>query len=70
MSKTTLTLGMKFETASGKTKTISVQPCRPDLTAEEVEDVMDVMIDSDVLAYDPVGKLGAQIVERTTTTLF
>jgi hypothetical protein len=70
MSKTTQTLGMKFDTEEGKPRTISIQPCRADLTAADVQEVMDTIIASDVFTYKPVAKLGASIIERTVTELF
>ncbi|MDR1651662.1 MAG: DUF2922 domain-containing protein [Synergistaceae bacterium] len=70
MSETTLTLGMKFDTAAGKPKTVSLQPCRENLTADEVKAAMDAFIASGVFVYDPTAKLGASIIERTVTTLF
>jgi hypothetical protein len=60
---------MKFETGEGKAKTISIQPCKPNLTAGEVESAMDAFISSDIFAWNPTDKLGASIVERKTTTL-
>jgi hypothetical protein len=50
--------------------TVSVQNCKSDLTETGVKEAMDVMIERQILTYDLTAKAGAQIVERTVTTLF
>ncbi len=70
MSTTTRTLGMKFGTDMGKTATVSVPHCKDDLTEAGVKEAMDVMIARQIFTYDLTDKVGAQVVERTVTTLF
>jgi CRISPR/Cas system type I-B associated protein Csh2 (Cas7 group RAMP superfamily) len=67
---TTRTLGMKFDTDMSRIATVSVQNCKSDLTETGVKEAMDVMIERQILTYDLTAKAGAQIVERTVTTLF
>lgn len=70
MSTTIRTLGMKFDTDMGKTATVSVPHCKADLTEAGVKEAMDLMIERQIFACDLTEKTGAQIVERTVTTLF
>ncbi len=70
MSTTTRTLGMKFGTDMDKTVTVSVPHCKTDLTATNVQATMDVMIARQIFTHSLTQKAGAQIVERTVTTLF
>ncbi len=70
MSTTTRTLGMKFDTDMGKTATISVPNCKANLTEAGVKGAMDEMIARQIFIYDLTDKAGAQVVERTVTTLF
>ncbi len=64
------TLRMKFATDAGKTFTVSLNYARDDLNALEVEEAMDAMLDEEMFAEALVGIAGAEVVERTVTTLF
>ena len=70
MSTTTRTLGMKFDTDMDKTATVSVPCCKSSLTEAGVKEAMDVLIARQIMTYGLTAKAGAQIVERTVTTLF
>jgi hypothetical protein len=63
-------LAMKFGTSDGKTRIISVQPCKEDISASEVSGAMDVVISSGVFAFAPAEKREATVTEQTVTKLF
>ncbi len=67
---TTRTLRMKFATDLGRDTTISVNYCKDDLTAETVQGAMETLISNPVFVYGLSSSAGADIVERTVTTLF
>ncbi|NLM71401.1 MAG: DUF2922 domain-containing protein [Synergistaceae bacterium] len=64
------TLRMKFTTMEGRSRTLSLNHPRGDVTASEVEDAMEAMMDEDFLAEGISAIAGADIVDRTVTTLF
>lgn len=70
---TTSVLRMVFLDATDKSRAINVQDPDPEITAMEVEAVMDSVISRNV--FDTAGgnlvsKVKAEIVEREVTTLF
>ena len=64
------TLRMRYVTMEGANRTLSLNYPRSDLTANEVEDAMEAMMDEDFLAEGISAIAGADIVDRTVTTLF
>ena len=70
MSDAISTLTMKFRTADDRKKSVNIQPCGAGVSAQVVKDLMDAMIESDALLYQPAQKLGALITVRSTTELF
>ncbi len=67
-----LTLEMKFNTANGKTLTLSVTEPKDNITATEVSTVMQTIIDQDVFhneGFAIVGINQARIVERNVSEL-
>lgn len=63
-------LEMKFDTANGKTITISVNDPKPGLTGAEISGVMQTIMDQDVFHHEGnalIGKNQARIVERNIT---
>jgi len=63
-------LEMLFRNQAGKLVTISVIDPRPDITAGEVETVMDTIITQNIfisLGGDLVAKVEARVIERTYT---
>jgi len=63
-------LEMKFDTANGKTITISVNDPKPDITGAEISSVMQIIMDQDVFHHEGnalIGKNQARIVERNVT---
>jgi hypothetical protein len=70
METYTRKLAMKFGTEDGKTKVITLQPCKEDISASDASDAMDAMIESGVFAFAPEEKLEASITEQTVTKLF
>jgi hypothetical protein len=70
MDNSTFSLAMKFETAEGKTRTATIQPCGENLAETDIKAAMDAMIASDAFTYEPTGKLGATVTERAVTTIF
>lgn len=63
-------LEMVFRNQAGQLVTISVPDPRPDITAGEVEAVMDTIIAQNIFTSpggDLVAKVEARIVERTYT---
>lgn len=70
---TTSVLRMVFLDATDKSRAINVQDPDPEITAMEVEAVMDSVISRNVFdtaGGDLVSKVKAEIVEREVTTLF
>ncbi|MFD1204327.1 MULTISPECIES: DUF2922 domain-containing protein [Sporosarcina] len=66
------TLQLHFNTAAGKQTTLSVDNPRGDLTSEEVEDAMQLIIDANVFEVDgsPLATLkSARLIERNVTEL-
>mgnify|MGYP000882369908 CR=1 FL=1 len=63
------TLRMKFATDEGKDLTISLNYAKAGLTALEVENAMNEMIDQEFFAEAILGIAGADIVDRTVTVL-
>lgn len=63
------TLRMKFALDSGKTRTISLNYAKDDLTASAVESAMNSMLDDEMLVGQYAGLSGADLVDRTVTTL-
>jgi hypothetical protein len=70
MGTFTRKLTMKFGASDGKTRIITVQPCKEDVDASQAGGAMDVMISSGVFAFAPAEKLEAAITEQTVTKLF
>jgi hypothetical protein len=63
------TIRMKFFTDVGKTFTLSMNNARDDITALEAEEAMEAVIDGDVFDQTLVSIAGAELVDRTVTTL-
>ena len=63
------TIRMKFFTDVGKTFTLSMNNARDDITALEAEEAMEAVIDGDVFDQTLVSIAGADLVDRTVTTL-
>jgi hypothetical protein len=66
------TLQMIFSNAEGRNSTLSVTDPNPEITAVEVEAVMDSVIDKNVFQTtggDITGKVRAQVVSRTVDVL-
>ena len=63
------TIRMKFLTDMGKTFTLSMNNARDDITALEAEEAMDAVIDGDIFNQTLVSIAGAELVDRTVTTL-
>jgi hypothetical protein len=61
---------MIFDTDAGKSATISLNHCKEDLTAQDVDGAMDMMIDNPVFIFGLTDKQRASVVERTVTDLF
>lgn len=60
-------LDLQFETATGKTATISVDAPKADVTAEEIKQAMQTIITANVFEVQAgsfVGVKGARIVDR------
>jgi hypothetical protein len=70
MDTFTRKLTMKFGAEGGKTRVITVQPCKEDIDASRAGGAMDVIISSGVFAYAPAEKREAAITEQTVTKLF
>jgi hypothetical protein len=70
MATFTRKLAMKFGTSDGKTKVITVQPCKEDVGASQAGGAMDVIIASGVFTFAPAEKREAAITEQTVTKLF
>ena len=67
-----LTLEMKFNTANGKTITLSVSDPKENITSTEVVTAMQSIIDQDVFhneGYAIVGISGARMIERNISDL-
>lgn len=68
----TQVLELKFDTANGKTTTISINEPKPNLTGAEISTVMQTIIDQNVFhneGYALVAKKQARIVERNVTEI-
>jgi hypothetical protein len=70
METFTRKLAMKFGTSDGKTRIITVQPCKEDVDASQAGDAMDVIISSGVFTFAPAEKREATVTEQTVTKLF
>lgn len=65
-------LEMKFDTANGKTFTISVNNPKPNLTSTDVSNAMQTIIDQDVFHHEGdalVGLKQARIIDKTVTEI-
>jgi len=72
-AKTAKVLRMTFATAGGNTFSITLPEPREDLTAAEVEAVMDLIVQKNIFATlggDLIGKRDIKIVDTTTNDLF
>ncbi|WP_027717470.1 DUF2922 domain-containing protein [Desulfovirgula thermocuniculi] len=70
---TTQTLRMRFRNEAGSIVTLSLDNPRNNLTAADVQGVMDLIIAKNVFVTNGgglVGKVDASIVDRTTNVLF
>ncbi len=63
------TIRMKFLADTGKTFTLSMNYARDDISALEAEEAMDAVIDGDIFNQTLVSIAGAELVDRTVTTL-
>ena len=70
MADATNTLVMKFRTADDKTRIVRLQPCKVNATEDDAKALMDAMISSGALVYQPAVKLGAAIAQGVTIELF
>ncbi len=73
MPETTRTLRMVFKNQAGSNYTISLDDPRSDLTAAEIEAVMDQIIASNILTTsggDLVSKYDVKIIDRTVNDLY
>ena len=72
--ETTLTLEMKFGTADGKTKNVSLKNPKAGLTSLEIQPVMQTIVGLDafeVKGINPYATLnGARYVQRSITDVF
>jgi hypothetical protein len=64
-----LTLRLYFEDSLGKKATLSLSRVRSDVTAQEVQDAMDILVATPIFGYGPAAALGADLVDRTVTEL-
>lgn len=67
------TLRMVFKNAGGSNVTFSLRNPREDITAAEVQGVMDTVISKNIFSStggDLTSKVRAEIVDTTETTLF
>nr|WP_106779038.1 DUF2922 domain-containing protein [Lysinibacillus timonensis] len=67
-----VTLEMKFNTANGKTMTISVNEPKDNLTPTEITTVMQTIIDQDVFHNEGFALVGinqARMIERNVSEL-
>lgn len=66
-------LRMTFETAGGSTMTITLPEPREDVTAQEIENVMDLVISRDIFTVSGgslTAKRDIKIVDTNTTDLY
>lgn len=63
------TLRMKFRTDLGNDYTVSLSYAKDGLTAAEVENAMQALLDGDVFDAPFDTAVGAEIVERTVTEI-
>ena len=63
------TFRMKFLTDLGKSFIVSMNYARDDITPTEAEEVMDAVIDGEIFDQPLVAIAGAELVDRTVTTL-
>lgn len=63
------TIRMKFLTDTGKTFTLSMNYAKDAITALEAEEAMDAVIAGDIFDHNLVSIAGAELVDRTVTTL-
>lgn len=59
-------LHLVFIDKQGKQRTVRIPEPREDLTAQEIESAMQLLIDKDVLSHTFVSKKGAKVVETLT----
>lgn len=64
------TLRMYFTDSIGEKVTVSLTDPRTDLTAQEVEDVMDILVANPIFGFGPAAVVGADMVDRTVTEIF
>lgn len=64
------TLRMYFQDVLGEKVTLSLTDPRTDLTAQEVEDVMDILVANPIFGFGPSAVIGADMVDRTVTEIF
>ena len=64
-----ITLRLKFGTAYGLNRTLSLRYARQDATEEEVRTAMQAIIDNNIFIKGLVSILGAELVETSVTTL-
>ncbi len=65
------TLRMIFAASDGKSKAVSMNYARDDLTALEVEEAMDLVVSKNLFGAGALlGASGAQLIERTETAIF
>ena len=63
------TLRMKFSTDLGKTFVVSMNYAKDSITALEADAAMQAILDNEIFAEDLVGIAGAELVDRTVTTI-
>lgn len=72
--ETTKTLELKFKTANGKSKNLSLRNPRENLTAAEIQPAMDAIVGLgafEVKGVNPYAAIdSARYVERTVTDIF
>jgi hypothetical protein len=63
------TLRLKFGTADGKNRTLSLRYAREDVTDTEVKEAMQSLIDNNIFVKGLAAILGAELVETTVTPI-
>ena len=64
------TLRLMFATVEGKTFTVSLNHVKDDMTAPQIEALMEQMLDSEMFAEGLAGLKGAALIARTQTVYF
>jgi len=64
------TLRMYFGTADNDRWLLSLRYPKDDITAQEIQDAMQAIIDSGAITTGPVSILSADIVDRNVTEVF